>query len=463
MNPDAIAQIYASDIVSGFDIYKPEKMNELFMRYDDQGMSMFNLIRSMGFEKEVSLDTYGHYEENKIHETIKVRDIVGQPGVGADIVFVLATDSMDANNRFYPREYDTILFSTEVTGYISDIDVSTPADPSITVRLNDETDQFPALAADEHLAIISNAFSEGSGQPDGAIRGVWEYTNDAQILKETIGMTGSEMVNQTWIPITSQGQKIPAYYFLGQTDIDYRIALRIDGAMLFQKRTVNTSAIDPDTGRLIKTTEGLIPYIRRIGNVHPYTIGSLDISDFDEINLLLDREFAGNHILSLLGIRVQQELEDLLKLYFADTNINFTRQVVNNAIFNKNESLGASVNFKYLTKNERTFMFKRFGNLSNPQTYGAYTGSAYQYEFPSMGIFLPINRKKDAKGKNLVESIGVRYRGMGNYSRRMEVWQVGGAGPGLKVTEFDSRYTYQRCHMGAHFRGGNQFVLLDPG
>lgn len=462
MTPDAIAQIYASDIVSGFDIYKPEYMNELFMRYDDQGMSMFNLIRSMGFEKEVALDTYGHFEENKIHETIKVRDIVSQPSVGADIVFVLDTDSMDANNNFYPREYDTILFANEVTGYISDIDITTPADPSITVKLNDDTDQFPALTQHEHLAIISNAFSEGSGQPDGAIRGVWKYDNDAQIIKETIGMTGSEMVNQTWIPITSQGQKIPAYYFLGQTDIDYRTALRIDGALLFQKRTANVLAIDPDTGRLIKTTEGMIPYIRRVGNVHPYTIGSLDISDFDEVNLMLDREFAGNHILSLLGIRVQQELEDLLKLYFADTNISFTRQVMNNAIFNKNESLGASVNFKYLTKNERTFMFKRFGNLSNPQTYGAYTGSAYQYDFPSMGVFLPINRKKDAKSKNLVESIGVRYRGMGHYSRRMEVWQVGGAGPGLKVTEFDSRYTYQRCHVGAHFRGGNQFILLDP-
>ncbi len=462
MTPDSIAQIYASDIVSGFDIYKPEKMNELFTRYDDQGLSMFNVIRSLGFEKEVALDTYGHYEDNKIHETIKVRNIVSQPSVGDDIVFVLDADSLDANNNFYPRMYDTILFANEVTGYISDIDVTTPADPAITVTLNDSTDQFPALAADEHLAIISNAFSEGSGQPDGAIRGVWEYDNDAQIIKETIGFTGSEMVNQDWFNVTSDGQKIPAYYFLGQTDIDYRIALKIDGALLFQKRTANATAIDPDTGRLIKTTEGLIPYTRRVGNVHPYTVGSMDISDFDEINLMLDRNFAGNYIMSMLGIKAQQEMEDLLKLYFADTNINFTRQAVNNALFNKNESLAASVNFKYLTKNERTFLFKRFGNLSNPQTFGAYTGSAYQYDFPSMGVFLPINRKKDPKTKNLVESIGVRYRGLGNYNRRMEVWQVGGAGPGMKVTEFDSRYTYQRTHIGAHFRGGNQFVLLDP-
>jgi hypothetical protein len=463
MDPQAIAQIYASDIVSGFDLHKPEKMNELFTRYDDQGLSMFNLIRSMGFEKEVANDTYGHFEDNLIHETVTVRANVSQPAVGADIVFVLDANSIDANNNFYPREYDTILFNNDVTGYISDIDVSTPADPTITVKLNDATDQFPALVADEIMAIVSNSFSEGSGQPDGAIRGAWEYDNDAQIIKETIGMTGSEMVNQMWVNVTREGQKIPAYYFLGQTDIDYRTALRIDGALLFQKRTVNAAAIDPDTNRPIKTTEGLFPYIRRIGNIHPYTIGSMDIADFDEINLLLDRQFAGNHILSLLGIKAQMEMEDLLKLYFADTDITFARQTTNNAIFNSNESLGASVNFKYLTKGERTYMFRRFGNLSNPQTVGAYSGTTgYQYDYPSTGVFLPINRKKDPKSKNLVESIGVRYRGMGHYSRRMEVWNVGGAGPGLKVTEFDSRYTYQRCHMGAHFRGGNQFVLLDP-
>jgi hypothetical protein len=42
----------------------------------------------------------------------------------------------------------------------------------------------------------------------------------------------------------------------------------------------------------------------------------------------------------------------------------------------------------------------------------------------------------------------------------MEVWQVGGAGEGLKVTDIDERNTYQRCHIGAHQRGGNQMVLL---
>jgi len=456
MNPDAIAQIYASDIVSGFDIHKPEKMNVLFSRYGDQGASYFQLLRSMGFEQQAKNDTYGHFEENFIHETIKVDANVSQPSVGADIEFTISSDSLDANNNFYLRKWDILLFPNEVTGSVIDIDVTTPTAPVVTCRLNDDTDQFPALTADDELVIFTNAFSEGSGQPEGAIRGTWEYTNDAQIIKETIGYTGTEMVDQTWVDVTSQGTKIPAYYMLGQVDIDYRMALRADGALLFGKRTVNSSLTDSSTGRSIKTTEGLIPYIRRVGNEQTYTSGSFSVTEFDEMDNTLDREFAGNYILSLLGITLHQDIENALVLYFQNTNIQFARQAANEVLFNSNESLAASVNFKYLTKSERTFLFKRMGAFNNKKLYGA-TG----YPMPKYGVFMPINKRKDPVTGNRVDSIGVRYRGLGKYNRRMEVWQVGGAGEGLKVTEFDKRNTYMRTHIGAHFRGGNQMVLLE--
>ena len=459
MNPDAIAQIYASDIVSGFDIHKPEKLNVLFARYGDQGASYFQLLRSMGFEKEVSLDTYSHYEENRIHEVCIVDDTVSQPDIGADITFVLNSESLDGNNNFYLRKWDVILFPNEVTGSVTDIDVSTSTAPAITVTLNDDTEQFPGLTAGEELIIITNAFSEGSGQPDSAIRGTWEYENDAQIIKETIGYTGSEMVNQTWFDVTSMGYKIPAYYFLGQVDIDYRMALRIDGALLFGKRTVNPSLVDPDTGRAIKTTEGMVPYIRRVGNEQSYTGGAFDVTQFDEMDNTLDREGAGNYILSLLGITLHQSIENSLVSYFANTNIQFARQTTNEVLFNNNESLAASINFKYLTKSERTFLFKRMGALNNPKLYGA---TGYEAIGPKLGMFMPINKKKDPVTGNMVESIGTRYRGLGRYNRRMEVWQVGGAGEGLKVTEFDKRSTYQRCHIGSHFRGGNQMLIMEP-
>jgi len=458
MNPDAIAQIYASDIVSGFDIHKPEYLNSLFSRYGDQGASFFQLVRSMGFEKSVANDTYGHFEENHIHEIVHSREIVAQPAQGEPIVFTLDTTDLDANNNFYLRKFDQMLFPNEVTGIVVDIDVTDPTAPDITVEPNESTDRFPALTAGEELVIVSNAFSEGSGQPEGAVSGTWEYSNSAQIIKETIGYTGTEMVNQTWFDVTTKGQSIPAFYFKGQIDIDYRMALRIDGALMWGKQTTNiTGVIDDDNeNRVIKTTEGLIPYTRRVGNEQSYAAGAFDVDEFNEMDNTLDREFAGNYILGLLGITLHQNIEDSLKTYFANTNISFAKQTTNDVLFNKNEALGASVNFTYLTKSERTFLMKRLGSFNNKKLAGA-----DGYEAPTIGVWMPINKKKDPVSGNMVDSIGTRYRALGKYSRRMEVWQVGGAGEGLKVTEFDKRHTYQRCHVGAHFRGGNQFILME--
>ena len=232
MGPEAIAQIYASDIISGFDLHKPEVMNVLFSRFGDQGASYFQLIRSLGFEKPVAADTYEHFEENHIHEVIHVRDAVNAPAAGEPIQFTLGADDLDANNNFYLRENDIIMFPNEVTGQVTDINTDVPAAPVVTVEPSDSADTIPALTEGETLAIITNAFAEGTGQPASAVSGTWKYDNDAQIIKESIGFTGTEMVNQSWVTVTSKGQQLLGYYMKGQIDIDYRVALRIDGALL---------------------------------------------------------------------------------------------------------------------------------------------------------------------------------------------------------------------------------------
>lgn len=459
MGPEAIAQIYASDIISGFDLHKPEVHNVLFRRRGDQGLSTFQLIRSLGFEKSVASDSWKHYEDNHIHEVIHVKADVAAPAAGEPIQFTLAADDLDANNNFYLRENDRIMFPNEVIGHVLDIDVSVPAAPVVTVEPADSAETIPALTEGETLAIITDAWAEGTGQPGGALSGTWEYDNDAQIIKESIGFTGTEMVNQSWVNVTSNGQQLVGYYMKGQIDVDYRIALKIDGAILWEKRTTNTGITGTGVdgrARQVKTTEGLIPYTRRVGNEQTYTSGAFDVDEFNEMDNTLDREFAGNYIMGLLGITLHQNIEDSLKTYFANTNISFARQTTNDALFNKNESLGASVNFTYLTKSERTFLMKRMGSFSNSKVAGA-TG----YNGPKMGLWMPINKSKDPVSGDMVPSIGIRYRALGKYSRRMEVWQVGGAGEGLKVTEFDSRNTYLRCHIGTEFFGGNRFILME--
>ena len=453
--PDAIQDIYAREVVSGFDLHKPEIQNELFRRFGNQGVGYFQTLRTMGFETPSANETYGHFEENRIHESFQVRSNVSDPGVGADADVTLHLDDLDASNRFYPRKYDQVLFPNEVVGYIADIDVSTPAAPVLTIRPNDDTDNIGALAADTTLIISSNNWSEASGQPTPAFSGSWFYDNDAQIIKETIEYTGTEMTMQDWVKMDSDGNGIPAWYYKGQNDIDYRMSLRLDGALLFSKRTTNAAAIDPDTGNKILSTEGVVPFIRRKGHEYPVATGAFAVTDFDAIDRLLDQEGVGPTTLTMNGIKRSQNIENVLKEYFNDTNIQWAKDTVNELYFGGVDSKAASVNLKYLVKSERTFMFQRMRNFNNIKTYGA-----DGYGMPDMSLFLPLGKVKDPKTKKLGTNLGVRYRALGPYNRRTEIWQVGGAGPSLKVTEFDKTSTYQRSHVGAHNRGGNQMLLV---
>ncbi len=458
--PASVAGIFASEIISTFDIDKPERLNTLFRARGDQGLGYYRMLESLGFKMPAAQDKIEHDEEDWIHETFHSRDNETAKGAGVNQVLVLDPIDLDTGDRFYPRRWDTVMFTQEVTGQIIDIDVSTPSAPVLTVRPNEITDDIGALTAGQELIIISAAFSEGSEQPEGAVTGTFHYDNDLQIIKETLEATGSEMTNQKWFTQISvpnnSGGKIPAYYLKGQMDTDYRMNLKIDGALLFQKRTTNPTT-DPDTGRLVKTTEGLIPYIRRVGNTVNYTPGLFSVQRFNQIVKRLDKEFAPRYICSLLGIDLDLEVEDTLVDYFNNTNINFVQQAMTSELFYNNKGLAMSVGFSALTKGSRTFAFKKMPVFSHQKLYGA-----VGYSSAGLGVMIPMAKKKDKLTQKDVPTIGMRYKKLGPYSRMMEVWNVSGAGPGFKVIGKDVHNHFLRCHVGAHNMAGNQMVLVNP-
>jgi hypothetical protein len=460
MEPQAIADIYSQDVLSGFDFYKPEFLETLFRRYGDQGMSYFQLLRTLGWEKSSARSTYGHFEENRTHEIFHSRNNAGAPGAGVNHVITLDQIDLDSNNAFYPRLYDEVLFPNETVGYISDIDTTSPTGPVLTIVPVDLTDDLGALSGNDPLIIFSNIWSPGSGQPTGAVKGTYQYENDHQIIKETITSTGSQLVQQLWFKqYGDDGKTITGYYSLGMLDIDYRMNLRIDGALLFGKRVTNTAAVDPVTNAALQGTEGVFPFVRRLGNVSVIADGAFAMTDFDTIDRTLDQEGVGKYTLSLWGIERHQEVEGVLKSYLDNASTQYAVKAFNNDILKSNDSLGAVINFQYVLKSERLFMMKRFNNLNNPKLYGV----GGDYKMPQYGLLLPMGMKKDPVNKNMVRSIGCRYASLGNYSRRTEVWEVGGAGPSrMKVTEFDNTNMYQRAEIGAHNMGGNQFVLVSP-
>lgn len=467
-----VSIIMDSTFVSGLDLHKPQILNTVYKKYGTQGIAYLR-IRALGYETPVAGDTYGHFEEALFIDNIKqeASTAVGDPGAGNDITLTLDASRLDADNNYYPRVNFHVLFPNETVGWIRTITVVAGGLGggvdlvTLVVRPNDNTKTCGAVAAGAELAISSNAFSEGSGMPNPAVSGVDYEDNDAQIIKEAIGVTGSELVNETWIPQYNESNgEFQGYYRTGQAALDYRMLTHIDGMFWHGQRTDNTAgrAIDPVTNRPYKTSEGFIPYLRRLGNINPYTPGAYDVSEFDSYELTLEQNFVdpGIPVWMPMATKLYQEVENEMKTYLANTDVDYTRQATNDMLFNTAESKGVSINFKYLTKSGRTFMFDKLAGFSNLKTYGS---SSYDYD--KMGFIVPLEKRRDPKSGGDIPAFGTRYRAMGSLNRRMITTTLSGIGAtmkGIPVHEIDKQNTYQMAHMGNEFMGANRMILIDP-
>lgn len=453
MTTSAISTPYTNQVVSSFDLHKPEKLPLIFKRFGDQGMSYFTFLKSLGFDMPVAQETYSWYEENRYHEYMIVAANLPSPGQGNDLTFTLDAASLTVNNQFYPVLYMQVMFPNEVVGSIVNINTANPAAPQITVRPSEVTDTIPAVSAGDVIIITSNAHSEGSVNPKGSLAGTEEYDNQVQIIKATWTATGTEMTNQSWVRIGNTPDA--PYYLTGQVQTDYRYALAVDGALLFGKKNTNTNLVDPDTGNPLTSTEGLIPSIRQRGNTIVSTPGTWSVADFDQMVRIFDREGAPKNVLGMMGLDKLQENQSVLKAYFNNTNIQLAIKGAERGIFKGNAALSANLEFEYLTTAGYTFMFSQMGVFTNPKLYGA-----PGYGMKDYAIFLPVGKLKDPKAGKMVDNIGFRYKKAAGYNRLLEVWNGdSGAGP-VKVTSRDVQNMYWRGHIGAHHMGVNQMVLV---
>jgi hypothetical protein len=461
MATPSIAGIYENEIVSLFDVVKPDILSKIYKRYGDQGQSWLLDLNQMGFLKPVANDEYSHYEDDLVNPTINVRTGVAQPSAGADLVFTLATANLDANNRFYPRLWQIVFFKGGKSGIISDIDVSSPSAPVLTISPLDATYQLPGVATGEEVSLISNAHSEGSDQPKGAVKGAVKRTNHTQIIKETITSTGSQLTTQTWFDGWMDASTIggseqiaggKSWYNMNFMDMEIRFAMQTSGALLMGEES-DGSVIDPVTNRPIYTTKGLVPTIKEYGNEISYTPGATTIADFDSYDRVLEREYAGDFVMGLFSNNYCNEFENALVSFLANTNIDYVGGKLASAY--GAEARGVAVNFDYLKKGNRTFMYRRMREFSNRQTFGI-NGSVVE----SYGLLIPCGKIKDAKSNKMVSNVGARYKALDGYSRKSEIWVQAGAGPGQKVLSADIHNTFMRGEFGAHTMGANQMILL---
>lgn len=478
---------YSYKIGSIFDLNKPQRDADLYRRYGTQGMPLYHVLRKLGFEKPIAGEKIIHNEENKILATIHnytndavdiVYDATKQSvsgknavvgawagtttPVNGDMVIQLSptldVEVSDLNYAIYARKNDVVQFPNGGEGLIIDIDRSSGTNVvRVLIRPKKIASDFGTISDGQALIIPSNAFGEKSNQPLGRASGMSVVENYIQIFKETIDTSGTNMTDEMWIT-SMNGIALPAAYVKGQQDMELRLAAWIDGALTAGESTDNTTLVDPDSGEQIYSTQGIFPTAKAGGHTKTYTPNNYQITDFDDYDYTLGREWvATKNILCLLGIRLHQELENRLITFLKQTDVSYANKQMANEFFGGDEQMSVMFNFTHLLKGGRHFMFKRMDGWNNPEIFGA-TG----YNYNQKGVLIPLDKSKDAKTGEMLDSFGVRYKEHNGYSRKLEIWEVGGAGNGLKVTGKDNREFYMRAHLGAQIKGANRMIVVEP-
>lgn len=470
--PSAVAGGYNTQVVSILDA-DPTVMNKLFRRHGDQGSGMFGMMKALGYTKGVSQETYSHFEEDWIHETIHhlAASATGGTTAGTACTIKLDTVDFDANDGFYVRKNQMLLLPNDVICTVTDVTVNGAQDVDVTFAPNDVSDNIDSAVVfatgGEEIMIFSNAWAEGSGQPGGIVSKTIKDSNCLQIIKETHDITGTEMNSKKYWTSFSDGRGLKGSHALGSEHAQYRFLMAINMALLWGKKTDNPlingagTGTNPD-GLAFNTTEGCIPYIRRCGNTLDHSAGSWTVAKFDQMERILDREMEGGDLLMMMGLNLLQENSNVLKDYFSESNTDLISKMANDRLFGGNKGLTGSIDFSGFRKSNRNYYFQKMQVFSHPKL-----GGADQYTWADRAIAMPIGLrtvKDPTTGSSAkLPTFGCRYSKY-DHGRMVQTWTTGAAGADTSqyTNQIDKKVLNYRAHVGFEGVAGNSMIVVEP-
>lgn len=461
---DAVSTTLNSLVLSGLDIFEPQDNATLFRTYKNQGLPWLLALQIMGAETPATGEEYYAWQEGKIWESFTVRATVADPGAGNNIVIVLAAGSVNASNQFFPQPGDDVMFKNQVAGYIKSIDVTTPAQPALTIAPKVVTANIGQVVAGDTVIVYSNSSGEAGTMPAARTSKPTRVAGHLKIIETTFSATGTEMSNGIRLKkVDGAGNILGWYDYNRQIATDYQHALKISHALLVDQLNTNpTQVIDPTTvsgNAVAYSTEGLVTAIAARGNSYPKASGAFALTDFDAIDLVLTKQFNEGNMLCLLGKKRMQNIRSILQTANYNTGVDFTETIMNSGLVGDGadaRSKAVNLDFTALKIGNRWYYFKELMEFNMPDTLGA-TG----FPYPDMMLMVPAGMTADAKTRELIPYSGVRYKKLGDYSRRAQAWSYGAAGKdGTFVGNVDMHYDYMRSHIGAQHVNVNQCVIV---
>lgn len=474
-------------ILSTFDMLKPDVRPEFMRVYGTQGQTFIGMQEAMGYSRGVSRNSTTTYEEEWIHQIIYVGTggIIADPNYATNGVFSFVLSSASGTNTYLPysavapytnsaspnfygipvQKNDEIRFQENgATALIYDITGLGTNTVTVYCKLFDLTKNITVASyvAGTPLSVISNAWSDGSKQPRGLQYNARKNYSYTKIIKSGYSWDGATATDQLWVKNYYKGKDIIGYQIIGQDNTEYEHLMKIDNALMWSRPNFN-NIMDPLTDEPNRSTEGLVPYIERAGNLVPVVPGAFTIGTFETIAGIEERNFAPNDLLWMTGFDIQMEINGVLKEYFQGNSVQQYVQQVTSNVFGGDNGLFGSVNFQGFQYGRYSHSFVNMPMFSNPRYQPA------GYKARNMALVVPMGRTKNPKKPSEeLPYMGTIYKEMGGQSRKMRIWQINGPTPGpgfaagndTPIWEDDLTMLCWLSEVGGEYTGGNRMVKV---
>ena len=458
-------------------ILKPETGEAFVKRYGAQNLT--GLLELIGGKSAVSQKTYNHFEEDFIHQGVTISGVTDVTAAGHKGV-IIETTSFNANGTSPIRLGDIVELESGYTGLVVAIKVPTAATVSSVlagytqpaaqatalansttanaafqlVSLDDASNATLGAAAAQYAAIIGNTWGEATDQPEGIVPEPIEYANNTMIIKESFEVSGSEATNVSWFNVDGvDGKSGNLWYLKGESDT-YKRFMNYREMMMLKGNKINAAVTGIDSS--IGVTEGLFNFM---GNTTALGGSQITAANLDNIIKKLDANRGAKENAFYHGLQLGLDSDDLLSSYNGYYTSGATGVGANFGTFGNSKDMALDLGFKSWTRGGYTFHKNLYDPFTYQGTVGA-QGGTMNDKYSGTGFIIPLDKQRDAKTRESVPSIAIRYKEAGGYSRDTEHWLTGSAILGTPTSENDSLKCHYRSECGFEGFGANRFMMI---
>lgn len=469
-------QTFDNNIVGLTDFFEPEVAMDVVRRFGG-GVSLTMFINSMNRWSPSAREEWKRFEEGQYHRPFKVNQTSAAGSAGAAVDMVLQASEVDTNNQYYPRR--GFIVGVQVGNEIEMCYIQNITRSGSTVTLSVQPFNsgvtLPQLAAGTELSILSHAKAAGTDQPDSSRMTYVDRDYRLQILAETIKADGTVITDQTWAKKFDDGAKVMNIWNPEWARAELLMDQYIDG-MAFLGRinnnsitqtanNINSRTSTAGIGNTIHTSKGLFTWNREIGGEEQYTDGSWALSNLDDVeDYMRSQGINTATVMHLVGAELKRQIDVAAQGKINAASGGDLQLGVVNQYFGGSKSLSLSLGFDVIKNTSYTHVFQVIDTFDNPWFMGA--GG---YNMTKRGLAFPISDVPildETRMKLMLPNVSLRYKSLGGYSRRREVWTNGAAGQGMYnnmyIGETDSLSAFWRAHLGLEALQMNQTIRYTP-